>query len=178
MSQPFDPGAISPAEYLSAVVASSQDAIISKNLKGIVTSWNPAAEQIFGYTAEEMVGRPIAILAGPQVQTKMPEQILQRITRGERVEHYETLRRRKDGQSSTSPSRFHQCATRRARSLVRPKSHVTYPTGNATKLNDRNCWSVSGPGTRAAEHAMLMHQEAEREAGLIGGSIGRACSPL
>lgn len=81
---------------LAAIVDSTDDAIASKDLAGIVTSWNRAAERLFGYTAEEMIGRPIAVLAAPGRENEMPE-ILERIRRGERVDHYETLRRRKDG---------------------------------------------------------------------------------
>ena len=82
--------------WLAAVVESSDDAIVSKTLEGIVTSWNPAAEKLFGYTAEEMIGRPIAILAAPDRENEMPA-ILESIRRGEKVDHYETVRRRKDG---------------------------------------------------------------------------------
>ena len=81
---------------LAAIVENSDDAIASKDLDGIVTSWNRAAERLFGYTAEEMIGRPIAVLAAPGREDEMP-MILERIRRGERVDHYETLRRRKDG---------------------------------------------------------------------------------
>jgi PAS domain S-box-containing protein len=81
---------------LAAIVENSDDAIASKTLDGIVTSWNGAAERLFGYTAEEMVGRPIAVLAAPGRENEMPA-ILERICRGERVDHYETVRRRKDG---------------------------------------------------------------------------------
>jgi PAS domain S-box-containing protein len=84
------------ASWLAAIVESSSDAIASKTLDGIVTSWNPAAERLFGYSAEEMIGRPIAILAAPDRENEMPA-ILERIRRGEKVEHYETVRRRKDG---------------------------------------------------------------------------------
>jgi two-component system, LuxR family, sensor kinase FixL len=84
-----------PANLLAAIVESSQDAIVSKTLDGIVTSWNQAAERIFGYTAAEMVGHPIAVLAAPSRADEMPR-ILDRIRRGERVEHYETERQRKD----------------------------------------------------------------------------------
>jgi two-component system sensor kinase FixL len=82
---------------LAAIVESSEDAIISKTLDGIVTSWNPAAERMFGYTAGEMIGQPIAILATPDTADEMPR-ILETVGRGERVEHYETERRRKDRQ--------------------------------------------------------------------------------
>jgi PAS domain S-box-containing protein len=81
---------------LAAIVESSDDAIASKDLDGIVTSWNRAAERLFGYAAEEMVGRPIAVLAAPGREDEMPA-ILARIRRGERVDHLETVRRRKDG---------------------------------------------------------------------------------
>jgi PAS domain S-box-containing protein len=82
--------------YLAAIIASSTDAIISKTLDGIVTSWNGGAEAIFGHTADEMIGRPIAILFPPD-RLAEEDQILARLRRGERVEHFETVRRRKDG---------------------------------------------------------------------------------
>ena len=81
---------------LTAIVESSDDAIISKTLDGIVTSWNKGAERIFGYTADEVIGKPISILAGAERVDEMPT-ILERIQRGERVDHYETVRQRKDG---------------------------------------------------------------------------------
>ena len=81
---------------LAEIVASSDDAIASKSLEGIVTSWNRAAERLFGYAAAEMIGRPIALLAAPGREDEMPA-ILARIRRGERVDHLETVRRRKDG---------------------------------------------------------------------------------
>ena len=87
----------SAASLLAAIAASSEDAIVGKTLDGIVTSWNTAAERMFGYTAEEMIGQPIAILATPATADEVPR-ILEAVGRGERVEHYETERRRKDGQ--------------------------------------------------------------------------------
>src|SRR5260370_33698928 len=80
---------------LKALVESSDDAIISKTLDGTVTSWNRGAERIFGNSAEEAIGKPIAIIASLE-RDEMPG-ILERIGRGERVDHYETIRRRKDG---------------------------------------------------------------------------------
>src|SRR6266496_586909 len=84
------------AELLAAIVASSEDAIVSKTLEGVVTSWNQAAEHIFGYTADEMIGQPISILTAPGHADEIPR-ILGRIRRGERVGRYETQRRHKDG---------------------------------------------------------------------------------
>ena len=82
--------------YLAAIVESSDDAIVSKTLKGIVTSWNRGAETIFGYRPEEMIGHPIAVLFPPD-RLSEEDVILGRIRRGERVEHFETVRRHKDG---------------------------------------------------------------------------------
>lgn len=81
---------------LAAIVASCDDAIVSKDLNGIVTSWNRAAERLFGYRADEIVGRSITLLIPADRQHEGPA-ILERIRRGERVEHFETFRRKKDG---------------------------------------------------------------------------------
>ena len=82
--------------WLAAIVESADEAIASKTLDGIVTSWNPAAETLFGYTAAEIMGRHISVLAAPGREDEMPA-ILERIRRGEKVDRYETVRRRKDG---------------------------------------------------------------------------------
>jgi len=82
--------------HLAAIVESSDDAIISKDLNGIITSWNRAAERLFGYTAQEAIGQPITMLMQPERFNEEPG-ILERIRRGESIEHYETVRRRKDG---------------------------------------------------------------------------------
>jgi PAS domain S-box-containing protein len=81
---------------LAAIVESSDDAIVSKDVNGIVTTWNKGAERIFGYSAEEMIGKPIATIAAPDRLDEMPR-ILQRIKQGERIDHYETIRKAKDG---------------------------------------------------------------------------------
>jgi PAS domain S-box-containing protein len=83
--------------YLAAIVESSDDAIVGKTLDGIVTSWNRGAERIFGYQADEIVGRSIEILF-PADRRNEEDAILARIARGERVADFETARRRKDGQ--------------------------------------------------------------------------------
>jgi PAS domain S-box-containing protein len=82
--------------WLKAIIESADDAIISKTLDGIITSWNNGASRIFGYSAEEVIGKPIVILIPPDHQDEEPH-ILSRIRRGERIEHYETVRVRKDG---------------------------------------------------------------------------------
>jgi PAS domain S-box-containing protein len=82
--------------WLASIVESSDDAIVSKNLDGIITSWNSGAERIFGYTAEEAIGQPIMILI-PQDRQDEERGILTRIRRGERIEHFETVRQRKHG---------------------------------------------------------------------------------
>ena len=82
--------------WLAAIVESSDDAIISNTLDGTITSWNPAAQRLLGYCPEEVIGRPISILAAPDREDEMAAN-LARIRRGERVERYDTVRRRKDG---------------------------------------------------------------------------------
>src|SRR5262249_52954401 len=84
------------AQRLVSIVESSDDAIVTKDLDGIITSWNRGAERLFGYTAEEVIGKPITIVI-PQDRLDEEPQILERIRRGERVDHYDTIRRRKDG---------------------------------------------------------------------------------
>jgi PAS domain S-box-containing protein len=84
------------SQWLAAIVESSDDAIISKDLNGIITSWNQAAERLFGYTAEEAIGKPVTLLIPPERHDE-ESSILASIKRGQRIEHYETIRRRKDG---------------------------------------------------------------------------------
>jgi len=94
---------------LAAIVDSSEDAIISKNLDGIITSWNAGAERLFGYTASEIIGQPVSKLMPPEHRSDMAN-ILGKISRGERVEHFETVRLTKSGKTipvslSVSPIR-------------------------------------------------------------------------
>jgi diguanylate cyclase (GGDEF)-like protein/PAS domain S-box-containing protein len=97
------------AEYYRAIVQSSDDAIISKTLQGLVTSWNPAAKAIFGYSSEEMLGKSLLVLLPPE-KSDEERYILERIQEGETVDHFETTRIHKDGQRvdvsvTTSPIR-------------------------------------------------------------------------
>jgi PAS domain S-box-containing protein len=84
--------------YLAAIMESSDDAIIGETLQGIITSWNKGAEKFFGYTSSEIIGLPINTLTPPDRQKEEVE-ILQRLGRGERIDHFETVRLRKDGTS-------------------------------------------------------------------------------
>jgi PAS domain S-box-containing protein len=88
----------SEARYrdLAAIVESSDDAVVSKDLNSIIKSWNQGAERLFGYTADEAIGKPVTMLIPTDRHDEEPA-ILARIRRGERVEHYETIRQRKDG---------------------------------------------------------------------------------
>jgi len=86
------------AQYQAAIVENSDDAIVSKDLGGKILSWNDAATQMYGYTAEEAIGQPIDIVIPENPARQQEEQeIRARIARGERIQHYETIRRRKDG---------------------------------------------------------------------------------
>lgn len=84
------------ANRLASIVEFSDDAIISKNLEGVINSWNAGAQRLFGYTAEEAIGESITMLIPPERFDEEPR-ILERIRRGDRIDHYETVRMRKDG---------------------------------------------------------------------------------
>ncbi|MCD9816302.1 PAS domain S-box protein, partial [Bradyrhizobium diazoefficiens] len=84
------------ANLLASIVESSDDVIVSKNLDGIITSWNKGAERIFGYSAAEAIGQPITLVI-PEDRQSEEREILTRIRRGERLDHFETVRRRRDG---------------------------------------------------------------------------------
>ena len=84
------------AQRLAAIVESSDDAILTKDLNGTITTWNKGAERVFGYTAEEIIGKPVLTLIPEEMRDEEPS-ILSRIRRGERIDHYETVRRHKNG---------------------------------------------------------------------------------
>jgi len=86
--------------HLAAIVESSDDAILSKDLDGIVTSWNAAAERMYGYSASEMIGKSVVRIYPPERQGEF-DRIMGRIRNGERVDHYETIRMRRDGKRLT-----------------------------------------------------------------------------
>jgi len=127
--------------HLAAVIEYSDDAIITKTLQGIISSWNPGAQRLFGYTAAEAVGKPVTMLIPDNHLDEEPD-ILNRLRRGERIDHYETIRRRKDGELinvslTVSPikdsagriigaSKIARDITRqkRAEELIREQAHV------------------------------------------------------
>jgi PAS domain S-box-containing protein len=82
------------AQRLAAIVESSDDAILAKDLDGTIITWNSGAERLFGYTADEAIGKPVAMLI-PDDRADEEPTILARIRAGERIDHYETIRRRK-----------------------------------------------------------------------------------
>jgi PAS domain S-box-containing protein len=81
---------------LAAIVKSSEDAVLGEDLQGIITSWNRGAERLYGYTAEEVIGKPVSMLHSPEQPSELPD-LLERLRRGEHVEHYQTVQVRKDG---------------------------------------------------------------------------------
>jgi two-component system sensor histidine kinase/response regulator len=96
LAQSSLPWASQPAEWLAAIVDSSDDAIIGKTLDSVIRSWNAGATRMFGYTAEEAVGRSVLMLIPPELQSEEHD-IVAKLSRGERIEHFETVRVRKDG---------------------------------------------------------------------------------
>jgi PAS domain S-box-containing protein len=149
---------------LAAIVQSSEDAIISKTLEGRVTSWNKAAERIFGYTAGEMLGQPISLLA-PTGRVDEMRRILDRIGEGGRVDHYETERRRKDGKIiqialTVSPIRDQAGrvvgASKIARDITEAKLAASaLSERGASALDPRYCPRWYGRHRRARHHPVL-----------------------
>ncbi len=120
---------IAAQAFLAAIVASSDDAIISKTLEGVILTWNEGAERLFGYSAEEMIGRPITLLIPPERLNEEPV-LLARLRQGERIEQYETVRVTKDGRRidislTVSPVRDHRgkvvAASKVARDITQRK---------------------------------------------------------
>jgi len=99
------------ATKLAAIVESSDDAIISKSLEGVIQTWNKGAERIFGYSAEEVIGKPIQILIPPERIDEEPV-ILKKVSSGERLDHYESVRVAKDGRLIDVSLTVHQLLTR------------------------------------------------------------------
>ena len=124
-------------ERLAAIVDSSDDAIVGKDLNGIILSWNRGAERIFGYTAEEVIGRHISLIAAPERADEIPD-ILARVSRGERIDHYETQRKTKDGRILTVSLTVSPIRDAPAPLLPHPKSRAISPNRTMSfALNER-----------------------------------------
>jgi PAS domain S-box-containing protein len=124
------------AARLAAIVASSDDLIVSKTLDGIITSWNPAAERILGYAEDEAIGKHITLIIPPERWSEEDE-VLARIRRGERVEHFETVRRAKSGtllniSLTVSPIKDPEGRGGRLESRARYYGSVARPEGERT----------------------------------------------
>jgi PAS domain S-box-containing protein len=132
------------AQQLAAIVESSDDAIVSKDLNGIIQTWNRGAQRVFGYRAEEIIGKPVTILMPPDRIDEEPG-ILARVRRGERIEHYETVRRCKDGSLidiSLTVSPIRDCngritgASKIARNITERKRAETAVRDSERRLQD------------------------------------------
>ena len=118
--------------WLASIVELSDDAIVSKNLDGIVTSWNRGAERIFGHAAAEAIGQPITIVI-PEDRQDEERDILTRIRRGERIDHFETVRQRKDGSLIVVSLTVSPVNNAEARSLAHRRSRGTSPSKSAAR---------------------------------------------
>lgn len=141
MLEPTNPDAEETRNRLAAIVASSHDAIISKTLDGVIVTWNAAAERIFGYSAQEVIGKPITILIPPELLDQEP-QILARLRRGDSIDHFETVRVRKDGTRveislSVSPVRNALGQIVGAAKIVRDITHQKHIEETLRQTNER-----------------------------------------
>lgn len=139
-------------QLLASIVQSSGDAIISEDLEGVITSWNGAAERIFGYRAQETIGRPISLIYMPESLQEM-EQILTRIRAGERVSHYETIRRHKNGHAihislTVSP-------VRDASGQIVGASKIARDIGETKRLMEREQIARAEAGAERRFHELL-----------------------
>jgi PAS domain S-box-containing protein len=133
-------------QMLAAIVASSEDAIVSKTLDGIVTAWSPGAERIFGWTRAEAVGQPIRLIIPPDRWAE-EDTILARIRRGERIEALETVRVAKDGRRIDIELSISPCATtvEPATSSARPRSPVTSASDDGRRKSAPSCSGAPKP---------------------------------
>ena len=124
--------ALVASRRLAAIVESSNDAIVSKNLNGIVTSWNRCAERTFGYKAEEIFGKPVTIIIPSDLQDD-EHRILATIARGERIEHFETVRRTKSGELIDVSLTISPIKDEQGRVKGRPRLRVILRNGRERK---------------------------------------------
>jgi PAS domain S-box-containing protein len=126
---------------LAAIVEFSEDAIIGKDIDGIITEWNQGARQLYGYAADEVIGKPVSLLIPPDVSDDFP-QIMQKIRRGESIIHYETVRKTKDGERvdvcvSVSPIRDEEGKIVGAAAIARDISERKRQSRNLIEVQER-----------------------------------------
>lgn len=165
---------------LAAIVEYSEDAIVSKDLDGIVQTWNPAAERMFGYPAAEMVGRPITTII-PRDRWPEEDNVLSRIRSGKRIEHFETIRQRKDGtlieiSLSVSPIRRPDGTIIGASKIARditPQRRLARQAEEANRVKDEFLAMLSHE-LRTPLNAVLGYTRMLRTGHLAGGGQERA----
>jgi PAS domain S-box-containing protein len=170
--------AVVAARRLSAVIDSSDDAIVTKNLLSVITSWNPAAERMFGYTEAEAIGQSIRMLIPPHLQNE-EDVVMAQIRAGQKVDHYETTRRRKDGTDiaislTVSPIRDENGtvigASKIARDItdrVRLKKAAQEHADNTAKINE-----VGAVVTSALERETVVQKVTDIATGLTRAEFG------
>ena len=141
------------AQHFVAIVESSDDAIISKSLDGTVQSWNRAAERLFGYEASEMIGRPIRVIIPPDRQAE-EDAVLRAIRAGGTVDHFETVRQRKDGTFVPISLTVSPIRTTPARSLARRRSPAICRTAKRAQ-RDASAWRRSWTRARTPSSARI-----------------------
>ncbi|USQ74689.1 PAS domain S-box protein (plasmid) [Roseomonas mucosa] len=124
--------ALEASAWLAAVVENSDDAIISKTLDGIITTWNRGAERLFGYTSHETIGQPIRMII-PDDRLFEEDEILRRLRNGERVDHFETVRLRKNGELVEISVTISPVRAEDGSILVPRRSPATSPTRSALR---------------------------------------------
>lgn len=151
---------------LAAIVADSDDGILTKTLDGVITSWNHGAEQLYGYTAREAIGQPVTLIIPPEHANDFPA-IMARIQRGERVAHYETLRQHKDGHRLTvsvtvSPLRGARGRLIGASAIARDVSERQQQEAERATLIAALTHDIKGPLTTASGGAQLLSRQLDR----------------
>ena len=150
------------AQLLRAMFDSPEDAIIAKTLDGIVQTWNKGAAEMYGFSSEEVVGQPVSMLCPPDRKGEVTG-FIERISRGERVMHYETVRRRKDGE--ISPPR---CRSRPSVMLWQADRRVVYRQGHlgAGRAPGGIRAAAAAEGRRSGQRAAMIARSAQSSLGL------------
>jgi PAS domain S-box-containing protein len=145
--------------FLASIISSANDAIVSKDLDGIITSWNAAAERIFGYTADEMIGQPVLKLIPPKYHGEEP-QILARIRRGELIDHYQSERVAKDGRTIQVSLTISPIKDRRGRIIGASKIARDITENKIAEEREREILRQAQEAKRQADRARRQAEEA------------------